>query len=154
MFTCCNLLLSLNRLCNVVKTTTSYHSWFLLVDVAKLREGTISFVMSVRMEQLSSQWTDFYEIWYLSIFRQSCENIHFFQNPTRIMGTSHVDLCTFMIISCWILLRMRNVCDKRCRKVKTHNFTFNKVFYFSENRTIYKIMCNNILQLDKLQKTI
>ena len=62
MFTCCNLLLSLNRLCNVVKTTTSYHSWFLLVDVAKLREGTISFVMSVRMEQLSSQWTDFYEI--------------------------------------------------------------------------------------------
>jgi len=39
----------------------------------------ITVVMSVRlsvvMEQLGSQWTDFYEIWYLSIFRNSVENI-------------------------------------------------------------------------------
>jgi hypothetical protein len=28
---------------------------------AKLREATISFVMSVRMEQLGSDWTDFHE---------------------------------------------------------------------------------------------
>jgi hypothetical protein len=26
---------------------------------------------SVRMEQLGSHWTDFYEIWYLCIFRNS-----------------------------------------------------------------------------------
>jgi len=29
---------------------------------AKLRKATISFVMSVRMEQLGSHWTDFHEI--------------------------------------------------------------------------------------------
>ena len=29
---------------------------------AKLRNATISFVMSVRMEQLGSYWTDFHEI--------------------------------------------------------------------------------------------
>ena len=31
--------------------------------------------MSVRMGQLGSQWTNFHEIWYLSIFRKSVENI-------------------------------------------------------------------------------
>ena len=30
---------------------------------------------SVRMEQLDSNWTDFHEIWYLSIFRESVEKI-------------------------------------------------------------------------------
>jgi hypothetical protein len=38
----------------------------------KLWKATISFVMSVcssaRMEQLGSNWTDFYEIWYLGVF--------------------------------------------------------------------------------------
>jgi hypothetical protein len=37
---------------------------------AKLRRATISFVVSVRKEQLGSHWTDFHEIWYLSIFRK------------------------------------------------------------------------------------
>ena len=46
---------------------------------AKLRKSSISYVMSarlsvylsVRMEQLVSHWTDFYEIWHLSIFIKS-----------------------------------------------------------------------------------
>jgi hypothetical protein len=46
---------------------------------AKLREAAIRFVASVRpsacMEQLGSHWTDFHEIWYLSIFRKSVEQI-------------------------------------------------------------------------------
>jgi len=29
---------------------------------AKLRKGTIGFIMSVRMEQLCSDWADFHEI--------------------------------------------------------------------------------------------
>jgi len=41
---------------------------------AKLRKATISFVMpvrlSVRMERLCFHWTDFNEIWYLSIFQK------------------------------------------------------------------------------------
>jgi len=44
----------------------------LLGAFGKLRKVTFSFVMyvrpSVRMEQLRSQWADFYEISYLSIF--------------------------------------------------------------------------------------
>jgi hypothetical protein len=54
-----------------------------LCAFAKLRKGTISSVMSVRpsvrlsvrMEHLGSQWTDFYEIWYLSIFQKSVQTI-------------------------------------------------------------------------------
>jgi hypothetical protein len=36
----------------------------------------------------------------------------FHYNLTRITDTPHADLCTFVIISRWILLRMRNVSDK------------------------------------------
>jgi len=51
----------------------------LLGAFAKLRKATISFVVSVRpsvrMEQLSSHWTDCLEIRYLSIFRKSVTRI-------------------------------------------------------------------------------
>ena len=53
--------------------------WSFLGTFAKLRKATIFIVMSaclsvcpsVHMEQLGSHWTDFHEIWYLSIF-QNC----------------------------------------------------------------------------------
>jgi len=57
-------------------------NFIFLGTFAKLRKTTISFVMSVRpsvrMEQLGSHWTDFHEIWYLSIFSKVCwENSSF-----------------------------------------------------------------------------
>jgi hypothetical protein len=33
--------------------------------------------LSIHMQQLSSHWTDFHEIWYLRIFRKSAEKIKF-----------------------------------------------------------------------------
>jgi hypothetical protein len=69
----------------------------------KLRKVTISFNMSVspsaHMEQLGSHRKDFNEIWYLSIIRGSVEKIQVSLKMTRITGTLHEDLCTFMIIS-------------------------------------------------------
>ena len=35
----------------------------------------MSVCLSVRMEQLSSDWRDFSEIWHLSIFRDSLEEV-------------------------------------------------------------------------------
>jgi hypothetical protein len=35
----------------------------------------LSFCLTVRLEQLDSHWSDFYEDWYLSIFRKSAEKI-------------------------------------------------------------------------------
>jgi hypothetical protein len=47
----------------------------------KLQKATISFVMSVRLsvriEQFGSRWTDFHEIWDLSIFLTAVEKIEF-----------------------------------------------------------------------------
>jgi hypothetical protein len=54
------------------------------------------------------------------------------------MGTVHEDLCKFLIISCSILLRMRNVSDKICTK-NQDTFLFNN--FFSGNHAFYEIMC-------------
>ena len=52
-----------------------FQAYSFLGAFAELRKATISFVKSVRMEQLGSHCTDFHEIWYLSIFRKSVERI-------------------------------------------------------------------------------
>jgi len=51
----------------------------------------------------------------------------FFENLSRnfkLDYTLHEDLRTFMVISGWILLRMRNVSDNFVQKIKTH-FVFS-----------------------------
>jgi hypothetical protein len=54
---------------------------------AKLRKATVSFVMPVclyvRMEQLCSHWTDFYEMSYLSIYRKAIEKIQVLLKPDK-----------------------------------------------------------------------
>jgi hypothetical protein len=55
-----------------------------------------------------------------------------------------------MTISQQILLRMRNALAKVVEKINTH-FMFNKIF--SENRTLYKIMSNNVVSIEGPQMT-
>jgi len=50
---------------------------------------------------------------------------------TRITGTSHEDLCTFMIISRRILLRIRSVSDKSC--IQSQNTHFKLVIIFRKS---------------------
>jgi hypothetical protein len=40
------------------------------------------------------------------------------------MGTLHEDLCTFMVTSHVILLRMRNLSDRSCRENQNTQFVF------------------------------
>ena len=84
--------------------------------------------LSVCMEQCNCNWTDFPAIWYLSIFWKSVKKIKFYSNLTRITGTLNEYICTFMIISCSVLLRMRNVSDKSCRENNNRHFMFSNVF--------------------------
>ena len=65
--------------------------------------------VSVRMEQLGSHWTDFHEIWYMSIFEAMSRKLKFYYNLTRITATLLEDQYTFSIISHSFLLSMRNV---------------------------------------------
>ena len=50
---------------------------YILGAFAELRKATISFAVSVCMEQRNSHWTDFHEIWYLSINGKSVEKFKF-----------------------------------------------------------------------------
>ena len=86
-------------------------------------KATVGFVMSVCpsiLEQLGSHWTDIHEILYLIIFRKSVERTQVWLKFDKNTGTLRENLSTFMIIARWILLRLRNVSNKSCRKNKTH----------------------------------
>jgi len=87
--------------------------------------------LSVLMEQLGFHCWDFHEILYLWILRKSVKKFNFDENLTRIIDTLHADLCTFMRISRWIILRMTSVSDKRCREMSwvlcSLKFFFSKI---------------------------
>jgi hypothetical protein len=68
------------------------------------------------MEQLGSQWTDFYKIQYITIFRKSFENIQDLVRSHFKTDTLYEEIRTAMITSCPVLLRMRNVSDESCRE--------------------------------------
>jgi len=57
-----------------------------------------------------------------------------------------------LIISRSVLLRMRNVSDKSCRENQNTHFVFRNFFF--ENRAIYEIMWENILQRGRSQTTM
>ena len=43
-------------------------------------------------------------------------------------GTVHEDTCTFMKVSCWTLLRMRNVRDTSCIEKENTHFCPKTIF--------------------------
>ena len=60
-------------------------------------------------------------------FSKICRENSSIISLTRITGTLREDLCTFMVVSRCIPVRMRNVSDKFVEEVKT-NFMFNNLF--------------------------
>jgi hypothetical protein len=85
--------------------------------------------LSVHVEQLCFHWTDFHEIWCLSIFRQSVEEIQVSLKSDKNNGYFiYEDLYMFTIKSHWILLKMRNVLDKSCRENQNTHFMFSTFF--------------------------
>ena len=97
----------------------------------KLRKATISFNISL---SVSPHWTTWLplngfscsDIW--GFFENLSRQFKLHYNLTRITGTLHEDLCTFVVIPRWILPRLRNVSDKRCRKNQNTHFMFNDFF--------------------------
>ena len=90
----------------------------------ELRKAAVTIVMSVRMGQLGSHWTDFHEIWYLIIFRKYVQ-----KSRTRIKGNLHEDQYTFSIISRSVILKMKKASDKSCRENQNTYFVFNNFFF-------------------------
>jgi hypothetical protein len=95
---------------------------------AKLRNVTISFVMSGRMEQLSSHWTDFHESYYLRIFQKSVEKGQVSLKSDKNNRYFNEDQYKFVIISRSFPSRMRNVLDKSCRENQNTHFVPGNIF--------------------------
>jgi len=74
-------------------------------------------------------------------------------NWTRFTGTLREDQNTYLIISCSVLLRMRNDLDKSCTENQSVHFMFRN-FFVPENSAVYEIMCNNTVQPDSPLMTI
>jgi hypothetical protein len=106
--------------------------------------------LSVRTEQRGSYWTDFSWNMKLEDFSKSVYKIQsFIKLLTTIPCTSHEDQC-ILVISCWVLLRMRNISVKIHRENQIH-FIFNTVSL--ENRAVYYIMWKNMAEPDRSQVT-
>jgi hypothetical protein len=128
--------------CDSCFTHTHTHTWIPSQSgtFAKLWKATISFIMyvclSFHMEQLGSIGRVFmrFDIWVFS--KNLWRKLRFHSNMTRITCSLHEDLCTFLIISHWILHTMRNISDKCCRENQNTHFMFNK-FFPPKNGAVY-----------------
>jgi hypothetical protein len=76
------------------------------------------------MEHLDSHWTDFHEVWYLSI-EYLLRKFKFYLNLTRRTRTWCENTCTCMKTTLWILLIMRNILDRISRGNENTNFISN-----------------------------
>jgi len=54
-------------------------------------------------------------------------NLHYIL--TKIMGTLHEDLCTFITVSRRILLRIKELSEKNCREIQNTYFILTKFFF-------------------------
>jgi hypothetical protein len=59
----------------------------------------MSVSLSVRMKQLGSHWTDFYDILRFSVFLKSDEKIQVSLKSAQITGVSHEGAFTFVVLS-------------------------------------------------------
>jgi len=98
-----------------------------LLLVVPSRPSVRGFVcQSVRKEQLGSHWTDFHEIWYLSILQKSVQTPQVTLKIEKNNGyfTWRITY-TFDDISL-ISSRTKNGSDKNCRENRNTHFMFNK----------------------------
>jgi hypothetical protein len=87
-------------------------------------------------------------------FENLSRKLEFHDNVTRIRGTTHEDLCTFMILSPRILLRLRRVLGKKKYVEKIEIHILCSIVFFSENRTVYVVMWKNMAEPDTPQMAI
>ena len=108
----------------------------------KLRKMTTSFVTSVRLsvclKNAAPTGRIFMKYYIWGVFENMLRKFRYPENVTLITGTLHENLWTFMI-SCWVLVRMRNISDGSCRGNQTHIWC-SVTFFFSENRVFYETM--------------
>jgi hypothetical protein len=77
----------------------------------------------------------------IHVFLENLEKMQVSLKMTSITGTLHEDKYMFLITSCSVLLRMKNVSDKICRENQNTHFIFNIFFLnFCLNVIMWKIL--------------
>ena len=94
----------------------------------------LSFCLSVclsvwKIEQLGSQLKNFHEIRYTRIFFTSVDKILVSIQYDKNKDILHENLCTFMIICRWTVLRIRNASDKSWWENQNTHFMFSNLFF-------------------------
>jgi hypothetical protein len=79
--------------------------------------------MEIRLPQNVFSWNS-------NIYRKSVQRTQVSLKPDRGKGYITWILMILFIISRWIILRMRNVWDKRCKKIKTRILRSITLFFF------------------------
>jgi len=85
-------------------------------------------LLSVRMEQCGSHWTDFRGVWYMSIFVKYVENIHVSLKSDKYNGHfawRHMHISDNFPNSS----QNEKCCDKSCRENQNTNFVFSNFFF-------------------------
>jgi hypothetical protein len=103
------------------------------------------------MVQLVSHWRIFMkcDIWvFLENLLQKFKRRW---NRTKMKVTLHEDQYTFLSMSLWILLIMKDILDKIRRKTRNTYYMFNNFFF--GNRAVYEIMWKNIVERGRLRRT-
>jgi hypothetical protein len=123
--------------------------------LAKLQKAVDLSCLSVCLSWLNSfvhnGWIFMnFDIW--GFLKNLLRKYKFHYNLSRITGTLHEHPCTFMILSCWILHRMRNILCKSCRENQNTHFMFNNLL-FLKNCGVSEI-CKNIVEPYRPQMTI
>jgi hypothetical protein len=67
-------------------------------------------------------------------------------------GTLHEDVRTFIIISRWMLIKMRNISDESSRQSQNTLRILSN--FLSENRAFYELMWKDMVEPDRRQRTI
>jgi hypothetical protein len=96
-----------------------------------MKKATVSFIISVHPHGATQLSLDGFS-WYF-IF----DYFKYHYNLIKITGTLHEDVCTFMMISRSVSLRMRNVFDNNCREDQNTYFMFSKLCHLWDNMEKY-----------------
>jgi len=135
-------------------TRTDFHEiWYLSIFFRKSDKDGFSWnlISEHFFENLTR--TYFYEIWYLSIFfRKSDEKIQILLKSDKKKGYfTWRQIYIFFIASRSVLLRIRNVSEKKSQR-KTKHILISMPFL--KNRAVYEKMWKNIVDPDRPQTTV
>ena len=129
-----------------------WHRIIFLGAFARFRKVNINF-MSVRLVVFPHGKTrlpldGFSWNWYLNIFRKSIEKIPSLTKIWQVKrGTLHEGLYKFLIISCSVILGMKNILDKSFKKNQNTRFVFNTCFF--RKYSVYEIIQKNVVEPER-----